>query len=113
MRSPESDHASCPLERKRAQKNYADNSRNNSARNSLDFFLAGSSFARQYPSAPTDRYHMAYKATAAGLQSDTEQVHRAHTWKLHRALFFRLFDDEHNFRTYRHGGIPKRRGLDP
>jgi hypothetical protein len=68
---------------KRIQKSYADNSPNNSARNSLDFFLAGSSSVGQYQSAPADRYHMGFKALAAGLQSDTEQVHRAHTWKLH------------------------------
>jgi hypothetical protein len=68
---------------KETQKNPADNSSNNSARNSLSFFPAGSPFVGQYQSAPADRHHMDYKATAAGLQSDTEQVHRAHTWKLH------------------------------
>ena len=68
---------------KETQKNNTDTSRINSARNSLDFFLAGSSLVGQYPSAPADRYYMGYGATAAGLQSDTEQVHRAHTWKLH------------------------------
>src|SRR5713226_5528237 len=67
---------------KETQKSYTDNSCNNSARNSLDFCPAGS-FIGQYHSAPADRYHMGYRATAAGLQSDPEQVYRAHTWKLH------------------------------
>src|SRR5205807_2559114 len=83
---------------KETLKNYADNSRNDSARNSLHSFLAGSSSVGQYQSAPVDRYRLGYRATAAGLQSDTEQVHRAHTWKLHRALLFRLFNDEHSSR---------------
>src|SRR5207245_10694959 len=65
------------------QKNYTDNSRNDSARNSLDFCPASSSFAGQYSPAAADGYRMGYRATTAGLQSDTEQVHRAHTWKLH------------------------------
>src|SRR5207249_11986127 len=54
-----------------------------------------------------------YGATAAGIQSDAEQVHPAHTWELHCAIIFGLFDDEHSFRADWDGGIPERCGLNP